>query len=592
MQRIINRFARGLAIAAASAAIAAASPFTPVAQADQPDVSIVGDRTAGAAVASDDPRATAAAWTVLRHGGRAVDAAIAAAMVLSVAIPDAVSLAGAGAALRYDAANRQIAAYVGREISPKAVDPDVWMKSLRGMSPRALDGGRSVGAPTLLQMLGLMHKAGGSMPWSELTVDAEALARAGVPISERAAWELSRIYVPPDSGIEQIFGPSGPRAIPAGTVVRNPELGDVLAAIGRDGPDVLRGGVVGKSIAEAVAHTSRRPSPMTLEEISAAAPTEAPPLCVALSKAALCSTPAPTNGAVTLETVALFEATRPKKPTAYDWAHLLAQSHRHAAADARRYLADPRRWPDLTPDLLTPRQIARRARGVRQDRNRGLPSPARLANAPRNVTTARPRSRKAPTASVVVVDMAGDAVALSLSLSKPFGSGLAARGVILNGANAAFDPPAEGQGMDRANALRSGVRPRLDLSPIMALDQDRQLLLAAAAMGGANGPAFLAKAAIAVLTFDKSAAAAVAAPNVASANRITNLEVRTPAERLEDRLRDVGHTVKLRDLDSGLALIRRKDGKFQAAADPRGLGTAKSAPPATARPLDSMKRGS
>lgn len=588
MHRTINRIATVFAIGALCLVA------TPPAHADtaQPDVWIDGDPAAGAAVASDHALATDAAWRVLEAGGRAADAAIAAAMVLTVTMPEAASLAAGGAALRYDAKVRHITAYVGREISSRAVARD-WNDKGRGDTVKTLDGGRAVGVPTLLQMLGRLHAEGGRLDWSDLTGAAENLARGGIRLSAEAAAHLSRVYLPPFGGVEAIFRPDGKRLVKAGDVIRNPDLGDVLAAIGRDGSDVLAGGIVGKSIVRSVADTQRRPAVLTLDELAVAAPTVAPPQCIVIAGAALCSTPGPTAGVAVLETAALFQATSPRRPTAFDWAHLMAQAHRLASVDARRYLADPRRWPDMTSTLLTPRQIARRAKGIRPDADRGLPGPARIAGAPKGLETPAIRARTPPTASVVVVDAGGDAVALSISLTKPFGSGLAARGIVLNAAISAFDPPSTRAGFAPANGIAPETRPRLDIAPVMALDGGRQLVLAAAGAGGDDAPAFLAKAAVAALAFGKSAAAAVAAPNVASSGRSTELESHSPAERLELALRDIGHKTQVKPLYSGLVMIRRnKSGQIEAAADPRGQGTAQSRPAGTQRPLDSSKRGS
>lgn len=575
-----------------AAVFCASIPLSALAESGmQPPVRVEGPAEAGAAVATSDVRATDAAWSVLRKGGTATDAALAAAFVLSVSRPDAVSLAAAGAALRYDGENRHIVAYVGREIAPASVDP-AWLAKVDEKQPKRLSGGRSFGIPTLMHMFAEMHGAGGRLAWRDLVRDAEALARSGAPLPAPAAASLTRVYLPIHGGADDIFGASGPRATAEGAIIRNPELASVLTAIGADGPGVLDGGVVGKAVIRLLKRTRRQPNDVELDALSGAKSETAPPRCVALATAAVCSTPPPTIGTAALQTLALFEAGAPENPTTFDFVNVLAQSHRLAMADALRFIGDPERFPDLTDDLLTPREIDRRARRIRLDRNPGLPGAARLRGAPMGHISGAPRLRRPPAASIVVIDARGDAVALTLSLTKPFGSGLAARGVLLNAANTAFDPPPDRAGFKRANMLRPGARARLEMAPIMALDGDRRLILAAASDGGDDSPAFLAKAALAVLSFGKTATAALASPNIASADRGTYLEANTPVERLQNALKDVGHQVALIEMPSGLVMARQTENGPRAVSDPRGLGSARFEPPATPRALDSPKRGS
>ncbi len=442
-------------------------------------------------------------------------------------------------------------------------------------------------------MLKRMHAAGGRLDWARLTAAAERHARNGIPITARTAAALGRIYFPINGAGDRIFGGSGPKAQPAGTVVRNPDLADVLAAIGRDGADVLSGGVVGRNIVEALREPDWPGRTLTLDELARAEPSVVPPACVALPFAGLCAPPSPTLGPTALEAVSLFLAAVPPAPDAFTWANTLTQAHRLAIADANRYLGDPRHVVDLMPDLLTTARIGRRARMISQTRVGGLPAAERLSHAPPDLIATPSHRRLPPVGSIIVVDGEGDAVALSLTLSQPFGSGIISRGVVLNAANASFDAPPPRPGYRHANAIGPGRRPRLDVSPVMALDQDRRLLLAATSGGGDDAPAFLAKTVVAALGLQKSAASAVAAPNVSSANRMTDLERMTIAERLKEPLEDIGHHVRVRPLDSGLlAIVRGPDGAFAAAADPRGDGAARVKAPADAPALDSPKRGS
>ena len=134
-----------------------------------------------------------------------------------------------------------------------------------GKRAKGLDGGRAVGVPTLMQMLGKLHKAGGKLDWPSLTRRAEQLSRGGFPLNAQAARALTRLHVPLFGGVDRIFSGSGLNAPNAGRPILNPDLASVLQAIGRDGPSVVAGGIVGQSIMRLVAEARRQPAYLTLE---------------------------------------------------------------------------------------------------------------------------------------------------------------------------------------------------------------------------------------------------------------------------------------------------------------------------------------
>lgn len=566
---------------------------SPATAQQQPPIRPYDDPTAGVAIAADHPAAVKTAWEILRDGGTATDAAIAAALTLSVVMPEAASIAGAGTALRYDAAKRQISAYVGREISSAATAPD-WMIVHRAPALPKIHGGRAVGAPTMLQMLSRMKQDGARLDWATLAKNAEALAREGVLFTASTAEAFEAASFPINGGVEHIFRGRDSRVAEVGARIRNPGLAEVLSAVGRDGGDVLTGGIIGRAIVDGVAKATRGPAELMLEELASAAPIVAAPVCVVYRASAVCAPPQPTLGPTTLQTIALYDRAAPESPSFLMWAHVLTQAHRLAMADARRYLADPAMFPNFIATLILPKALNKRARRINLESNPGLPGSSRVVGIPRGLQGALPRKRTAPSASVIVVDNKGDAVVISMTLSRPFGAGLAVRGVILNSANSDFDPKPKREGFQLANQIAPSKRPRLNLAPVMALDQERRLVLAVTAGNSENAPAFLAKATIAALAFGKSARDSVGAPNIASADRRTMLERRTAAERLNPPMTDLGHQASDRAMPSGLLMVRRNGESFDAVADARGNGGAKATPLPSrqAGALDLGKRGS
>ncbi|MGH6980406.1 MAG: gamma-glutamyltransferase, partial [Stellaceae bacterium] len=125
-------------------------------------------------VVAAHPLAAQAGREILRHGGNAVDAAIATALVLNLVEPQSSGVGGGGFLVYYAAAHRQIVTIDGRETAPLAAKPD------RFLNPdgtpmhffAAVVGGRSIGTPGYLRMLEMAHRKFGKLQWSSLFLPA------------------------------------------------------------------------------------------------------------------------------------------------------------------------------------------------------------------------------------------------------------------------------------------------------------------------------------------------------------------------------------------------------------------------------------
>ena len=133
------------------------------------------------------PQATAAAHQILKQGGSAVDAAIAAQMVLTLVEPQSSGIGGGGFMLHYSARKSRLQAYDGRETAPASALPSLFLdendQPLSGTHASA--DPRSVGVPGLLAMLGMAHRQHGRLPWASLMQAAIELAENGFVISPR-----------------------------------------------------------------------------------------------------------------------------------------------------------------------------------------------------------------------------------------------------------------------------------------------------------------------------------------------------------------------------------------------------------------------
>ena len=136
-------------------------------------------------IATANPLATEAGYDILRQGGSAVDAAIAAQMVLGLTEPQSSGIGGGALLLLYD--GTQVVAFDGRETAPAAATPDRFLDAHgKPLAFRdAVVGGHSVGVPGILKMLDMVHKQYGTLPWATLFQPAIGLAAEGFPVSRR-----------------------------------------------------------------------------------------------------------------------------------------------------------------------------------------------------------------------------------------------------------------------------------------------------------------------------------------------------------------------------------------------------------------------
>src|SRR5207237_6198705 len=182
----------------------------------------------GGAVASVNLLATAEGTRVLRDGGNAVDAAIAAAAVLGVAEPFSSGIGGGGFMVIFDARHHRVSAIDSREMSPEAYRADVFIDPATGKPvpfPELVTSGLGVGVPGTLEAWKVAAEKFGTRPLASLLKPAIKIANqasAANPTSNHQTNQnLSRIQ--DSSTTRALYFPSGPPP-PAEPLSRNPNL--------------------------------------------------------------------------------------------------------------------------------------------------------------------------------------------------------------------------------------------------------------------------------------------------------------------------------------------------------------------------------
>lgn len=418
-------------------------------------------RAARGMVATPHPQATLAGLDVLRRGGNAVDAAIAANAVLAVVYNPSCGLGGDAFWLIYDPRHAGVAGYNGSGRTPAAAGVD----ALRGANGPVLPlrGALSVTVPGAVRSWEDVARAHGTRGLDELLAPAEALARDGYVVTDVVASYLAANVelLECDREAERVFlGQGVPRA---GDVRVNPDLARTLAAIRAGGADAFYTGRIGERIVRTLGARGNR---MSLDDLAAHRTEATTPLRIAWNGRELLAHPPNSQGATMLMTMGMLAADGGASEA--DWNHLAIEAFKIAIAERNANFADPAFHASGIEAVLDAGALA--ARRAALDPNRA-----------RSVTSALDRG---DTIFLCAVDERGGAVSLIESLYMAFGSGVVAEdtGVLLHnrGANFSLTP-------GHPNVYAGGKRPLHTLSPPMVLRDGRPELVFGT-MGGDGQP--------------------------------------------------------------------------------------------------------
>jgi gamma-glutamyltranspeptidase/glutathione hydrolase len=534
-------------------------------------------------VAAAHPLAAEAGLAMLRAGGTALDAAVAAQMVLALVEPQSSGIGGGALLLHWDERARALSAWDGRETAPAAATPGLFLRDGRPMPFfEAAVGGRAVGVPGAVRMLEAAHRAHGRLPWATLFEPAIRLAEQGFPVSPRLAQAIAADAerLARDPGARALFFADDGTPLPAGHVLRNPGLAATLAAIARDGADALHRGPIAEAIAAAVQGHPANPGGMTTDDLARYAPARREAVCAPYRVWRVCGFPPPSSGGVAVAQIlgllARFDMAS-LDPNGAEAVHLLAEAGRLAFADRNLFLADSDVVRVPLRGLLDPGYLAQRAALIRPDRAIAAPAAGDppWRDGQRRLSP-QPAQPEAGTSHLSIVDADGNAVAMTTTIESAFGARVVVRGFLLNNqlTDFAFAPEAEGRPV--ANRVEPGKRPRSSMSPTLVFDAEGRLVAVLGSPGGARIIHYVARALVALLDWGMAPEAAVALPHAGTIGTALDLEAGSPLAALAPALAERGHTVRLMPMPSGLQVIvlGREAPRLRGGADPRREGVA------------------
>ncbi|HYD15322.1 MAG TPA: gamma-glutamyltransferase family protein, partial [Hyphomicrobium sp.] len=382
--------------------------------------------------------ASEAGREILRAGGSAIDAAIAAQLVLGLVEPQSSGLGGGAFLLHWDESRKTLETYDGRETAPAAATPDRFMKEGKPLDfDFAVRSGLSVGTPGIPRLIEEAHKRHGKLPWAKLFEPAIKLARDGFEVSTRLYFLLRWFGTEGLSPAARHYffdGTGSP--FPIGYLLKNPDYAATLEALAKDGADAFYSGPIADAIVAAVKGAPNASGDLSLADLAGYKVVERPPLCIDYRAHRVCGMGPPSSGgmaiAQSLKLIEPFDVGKgPDAAMRTSAMHLIVEAERLAYADRNRYVADPDFVP-VPPGLLDPDYLASRSSLINPGKAMAKAEAGVPPDAAKRAFGIDGTYERAGTSHLSVIDADGNAVALTTTIEGPFGSGLYAAGFLLN----------------------------------------------------------------------------------------------------------------------------------------------------------------
>ncbi|HEX4843913.1 MAG TPA: gamma-glutamyltransferase family protein [Limnobacter sp.] len=500
---------------------------------------------------------------VLKEGGNAAEAMVAAAATIAVVYPHMNSIGGDGFWLLSEPGKAPIGIDACGKAAAKATRrfyTEQGLQSIPNRGPLAaltvagtVDGWRKA--------LDIAQQWGGRLPTTRLMEDAVTHAREGLVVSSSQA-RLSRLKfdeLAPMPGFAEHMLING-QAPQEGDVIRQPALAATLAQLGRVGLDDFYRG----ELAQAMAHDlARVGSPIALSDLNRHHAQLVTPLQTELNNSTVYNMIPPTQGMASLMILGMFDALGVQQAEGFAHLHGLVESTKQAFLVRDRYCTDPAYMTVNPSDFLSREALAARAKHI-------------------DMTTALPWPQdpwQGDTIWMGCIDSEGRTASFIQSVFWEFGAGVVCPSTGVMWQNRGIGFSLQENALHR---LEPGRKPFHTLNPAMARFKDGRSMVYGT-MGGEGQPQTQAAVFSRYGLFKQPLQQAITAPRWllgrtwGEQSTTLKLENRFDAQ-LVQQLREAGHVLEVLPeafsdtMGHAGAVVRHPNGVMEGAADPRSDG--------------------
>jgi gamma-glutamyltranspeptidase/glutathione hydrolase len=446
--------------------------------------------------ATSQPLATQVALDILKQGGSAVDAAIAANAALGLMEPTGCGIGGDLFAIVWDAGSQELTGLNASGRSPQSLTlqhfRDLGMASIPYLGPL------SVSVPGAVDGWYELHERYGRLPMPELLAPAIRYAEEGFPVTEFIAnlWQQNVASREKFSGVREVYMPGG-QAPRTGDVFQNPALAKTYRMIAEGGRDAFYRGQIAREID---AYMAEQGGFLTREDLAAHTSQWVTPVATNYRGYDVYELPPNGQGIVALQMLNILEGfdLRGMGFGSADYLHTLIEAKKLAYEDRAKYYADPDFYNFPGDTLLS---------DVYANERRELIDPERAA---RTYPAGDAVLEAGDTIYLTVADTDGNMVSLIQSNYGDLGSGMtpATLGFQLQNRGRLFSL-ADGH----ANVYEPGKRPFHTIIPAFVL-KDGKPWLSFGVMGGSMQPQAHAQIIVNLVDFDMNIQEAGDAPRM------------------------------------------------------------------------------
>ncbi|KQR00202.1 gamma-glutamyltransferase [Arthrobacter sp. Leaf141] len=493
----------------------------------------------GGAVSTVDPEASAAAIEVLRKGGNAADAAVAAAATLGVTEPYSAGVGGGGYFVFYDAATGKVGTIDGRETAPAGIRSDAFINPATGgpytFSPDLVTSGVSVGVPGTPATWERALERWGTVSLAEALKPAIKVATRGFVVDGtfRKQTEDNQARFEAFPATAELFLPGGQLPV-VGSVFRNKDLAETYRLLSRQGTGAFYTGPLAGEIAATVQAPPKAadtelpvpPGSMTVADLANYRAIDQAATKVSYRGYDVHGMAPSSSGGTTvgeaLNILSGFDlpATAQARPSVL---HHYLEASALAFADRAEYVGDPAFVPVPTAALLNP--VFGKERACQLNPLQAAVKPVQPGNVLSydGACTTPPvplandtDTENISTTNLTVSDKWGNVVEYTLTIEQTGGSGIVVpgRGFLLNNELTDFSTVFD---EEDPNRIQPSKRPRSSMSPTIVL-RDGKPFLALGSPGGSTIITTVLQTLINRIDLKMGLLDAVAAPRAAQRN--------------------------------------------------------------------------